>query len=113
MQNQQVMGILTVTFRRKFKQLLLNLQHGFTGAESGSVGNPKDVCVHCDCGFSKCGIQDDICGFTTDARKSFERLSVRRDLSVVQIDQHAAGLHDVLCFCVIQPNCSNVAFKAG
>ena len=71
MQNQQVMGILKVAFRRKFEQLLLHMQHRFARAQPSSVGNSKNMRVHCDSRFSKRGIQDNICGFAADTRESF------------------------------------------
>ena len=113
MQNQQVMGILKVAFRRKFEQFLLYMQHRFARAQPSSVGNSKNMRVHRNSRFSKRGIQDNVCGFAADTRESFQCFSVGRHLSVVQIDQHVTGSDDVVCFCVIQTDCSNVVLKAG
>lgn len=72
------------------QQPLLHLQRRAARRESGPIGDPEDMRIHCDGRFSEGGIQHHIRSLSADARQALQRRTLARDLPCVFPHQYPA-----------------------
>ena len=112
MQNQPVVCIDKVIGGYALEQFQLNFQWRFAWCQAGAVAHAKDVRVHRHRGLAKGRVQNHICCLAAHTGQRLKCLTRARHLPAMQLDQHPAGLKQVLGLAVEKPNCFDVTLNA-
>ena len=107
-QDEPVVGIEHEFFGNESQQAFFNFQWGFTFADTGAIGDPEYVGVHCHGRLAKSGIEHYISGFSAYTGQRFQVFSFIRHLSSVLLQQYFTAGDDVFCLAVAQANGSYV-----
>ena len=81
------MSVLAVGLRRRREQRLFDLEGRLARRKTRSVGDPEDMRVDANSGLAKYHVEDNVCGFATNARERLERRAVSGDLAAVLLDK--------------------------
>ena len=111
-EDQPVVRALLVFIRHYPHQFVFHLADGLSWRDAGAIGDPEDVGIHRDNGFSERGIQDHVGGFASDARQFFQGMSVPRHGAAVALHQVRAGLHEVARLGVVEPDGADMAAES-
>src|SRR5579883_5424 len=88
-QNQQMMQMRKKFRRGARKQCLFHRLRRCTGCKPATVAEAEYVRVHRHCVRTESGIQDDVCGLSSHAGKSFQGFPIGRHFSAMAFDQKA------------------------
>ena len=101
-QNQPVMGILSVGGGHPAQQPLFHLQHIFSRCEPGAVTDPENMGIDRDGRGPESDVAHHISGFAPHAGSGFQRLLIVRNLPVMPIHQNMGHGHDIFGFIAIK-----------
>ena len=105
------MGILFECIRDELKQIVLDLQRGFTRRDPGAIGHPKNMGVNGDMRLTERSVEDNIGGFASDPGQFPQFVIGGRHPGTMFVFEDAAGLHNIFSFGVIQADGLDVCFE--
>ena len=112
MQNEPMMDIFFKGVRHMLDESLLDFIDIFAGRKAGTVGNPKNMRVHGNRGLTKRCVEYHIGGLAADAGQGLQLGAGLWHGTLVQIEQFATGLNDMLGFGAKQADGLDIANQA-
>ena len=105
------MGVHRVFVGYALEQLLFDFQRILAGCQPRAVADAEDVRVHGHGGLTESHVEHHIGGLAAYAGKGFQLFAGSGYCACVQLNQHAAGLHQMLGLAAVQAYGLDVALQ--